>query len=70
MRFWGWTENDREVELAKDEVESGKVPGYGKSQLTDELQGAAYRNSANSQLNFGVMPWFNLVNHKYHGQSN
>ncbi|WFD36755.1 hypothetical protein MCUN1_003642 [Malassezia cuniculi] len=70
LRFWGWTENEREVALASEEVASGNVPGFGKSQLTDEMQGAAFRNSVNSQLNFGIIPWFNFVNHKYHGQSN
>lgn len=69
MRLWGWTENAREAGIADEEVQSGNVPGTGPSQLTEEMQGASHRNSVNSQLNFGVIPWFNMVNHKYHGQS-
>ena len=80
FRFWGWSENEREQSLASKEKESGDVPGFGKSSLSEEVQGSAFRNSLFSQLNFGVylgdgsgvltdaavIPWFNLVNHKYH----
>lgn len=46
----------------------------GESSLSPEMQGVAFRNSVFSQLNLGkclaltpaVVPWFNLVNHKYH----
>ena len=60
VRFWGWTENAREQELAKAEVASGDVPGQGKSSLTDELQGVAHRNSAFSQLNLGTSVLFRV----------
>ncbi|EDP43388.1 hypothetical protein MGL_2398 [Malassezia globosa CBS 7966] len=60
FRFWGWTENAREQELAKAEVASGDVPGQGKSSLTDELQGVAHRNSAFSQLNLGTSVLFRV----------
>lgn len=80
FRFWGWSENEREQSLASKEKESGDVPGFGKSSLSEEVQGSAFRNSLFSQLNFGVyhgggdgvlteaavIPWFNFVNHKYH----
>lgn len=55
VRFWGWTENDREHERAKEEVASGKVAGIGASSLSPEMQGAAFRNSLFSQLNFGTL---------------
>ncbi|PKI85494.1 hypothetical protein MVES_000066 [Malassezia vespertilionis] len=66
FRFWGWSENEREVERAKKDKEAGKVIGRGESSLSDEMQGAAFRNSLYSQLNFAVLPWFNFVNHKFH----
>lgn len=66
VRFWGWTENEREQAHAQAEVAAGKAPGFGTSSLSDEMQGAAFRNSVFSQLNFAVMPWFNFVNHNYH----
>lgn len=60
VRFWGWTENDREQAIAKEEVASGAVPGIGPSQLSEEMQGAAFRNSYFSQLNFGASS-FSLI---------
>jgi len=70
FRFWGWAENGREE--AKDFAELSKLaaegkPLYGESDMTEYLQGAAYRNSAWSQLKFAAIPWFNLVNHPHHG---
>lgn len=41
--------------------------GYGESDLSPYMQGVAARNSAYSQLHFSVLPWFNAVNHSYHG---
>ncbi|WFD24599.1 hypothetical protein MEQU1_003302 [Malassezia equina] len=67
FRFWGWSENEREQSMAQAEAASGNVIGQGKSTLTKEMQGAAYRNSIFSQLNLAVLPWFNLVDHEYHG---
>ena len=65
-RFWGWSENEREQQRAQEEAQSGTVIGQGESSLSDEMQGVAHRNSVFSQLNLAVLPWFNVVNHKYH----
>jgi len=70
FRFWGWTENAREQALdvaeLSERARQGK-PIYGESDQPEWVQGAAYRNSAFSQLKFGAMPMFNLVSHKHHG---
>ncbi|KAL4869317.1 hypothetical protein BDV12DRAFT_83276 [Aspergillus spectabilis] len=69
-RFYGFTENSREVELDMkemvDKVKKGE-PLYGTSQLSPYLQGVAARNSRYSQLFIHIIPWFNLVNHDQHG---
>ena len=70
VRFWGWTENAREVEMDMKEMiqkVKEKKPLYGESELTPYMQGVAARNSRYSQLAFGVMPWFNFANHNQHG---
>lgn len=70
LRLWGWKEN--EVEQARDLEElsalakAGK-PLYGETDLPPYVQGVAHRNSLWSQLKFGVLPWFNFVNHEHHG---
>ncbi|KAF8473143.1 NADH-ubiquinone oxidoreductase 21 kDa subunit [Kalaharituber pfeilii] len=70
LRFWGWSENSREVEMDMNEM-VGKVkrgePLYGESSLSPYLQGVAARNSRYSQTFLHVMPWFNFVNHDQHG---
>jgi len=70
FRFWGWTENKREEELdlveLRQRAQEGK-PLYGESDQPLWVQGAAHANSAYSQLKFHAFPWFNLVNHPYHG---
>ncbi|ORY70637.1 NADH-ubiquinone oxidoreductase complex I, 21 kDa subunit-domain-containing protein [Leucosporidium creatinivorum] len=70
LRFWGWKENAIEVERDQKELsalaKAGK-PVYGESDLPEYVQGVAHRNSMWSQLKFGALPWFNLVNHKHHG---
>lgn len=70
LRFWGWTENQREVDMDMKEM-VGKVkrkePLYGESILTPYMQGVAARNSRYSQVFFHVLPWFNFVNHNQHG---
>ncbi|KAN0062545.1 hypothetical protein ACQY0O_005077 [Thecaphora frezii] len=71
FRFWGWTENEVEQAKAKADIAAGiKPPGTDPSQsdLTPFLQGVAHRNSAFSQLKFSTLPWFNFVNHPYHGE--
>ncbi|KAL0577522.1 hypothetical protein V5O48_004463 [Marasmius crinis-equi] len=69
-RFWGWTENQREVELDYQELsqraKEGK-PLYGESHQPEWVQGAAHRNSVFSQLKFSAFPMFNFVNHQHHG---
>lgn len=69
-RFWGWSENKREQELDRVEmtrkIAEGK-PLYGESPQPEHMQQIAAANSRHSQLWFAVLPWFNLVNHPYHG---
>jgi hypothetical protein len=70
QRFYGFTENTREVEMDMremvDKVKKGE-PLYGTSQVSSYLQGVAARNSRYSQLFIHVLPWINLVNHDQHG---
>ncbi|KAJ0338469.1 hypothetical protein COL154_012735 [Colletotrichum chrysophilum] len=70
VRFYGATENAREVEMDMKEmvskVKAGK-PLYGESRLTPHMQGVAARQSRYSALFMGVVPWFNFVNHNQHG---
>lgn len=71
LRFFGVSENAREVK--KDEVEMAqrKAAGlepYGTSSLTPELQEIAAKNSAHSIAGLFIFPWFNFVNHPYHGR--
>jgi len=66
VRFWGWTENEREVEMDVREMVQkvkNKEPLYGVSILDAHMQGVAARNSRYSQTFFHVLPWFNFVNH-------
>jgi len=70
FRFMGLTPN--EPEQAKDMKElsaraaAGK-PLYGETDMDEYLQGVAMRNSLWSQLKLAAIPWFNVVNHKFHG---
>ncbi|KAH7358667.1 NADH-ubiquinone oxidoreductase 21 kDa subunit [Plectosphaerella cucumerina] len=70
LRFYGATENAREVEMDMremvDKVKRGE-PLYGESSLTPHMQGVAARQSRYSALFMGVLPWFNFVNHNQHG---
>ncbi|KAF2772814.1 hypothetical protein EJ03DRAFT_287221 [Teratosphaeria nubilosa] len=69
-RFYGFTENRREVEMdmreMTDKVKRGE-PLYGVSTMTEYMQGVASRQSRYSGLFLHVMPWFNFVNHDQHG---
>ncbi|PUU80326.1 C-terminal of NADH-ubiquinone oxidoreductase 21 kDa subunit-domain-containing protein [Tuber borchii] len=70
LRFWGWSENEREVEMDMREMVQkvkNKEPLYGVSILDAHMQGVAARNSRYSQTFFHVLPWFNFVNHNQHG---
>lgn len=65
-RFYGFTENSREVERDMremvDKVKKGE-PLYGVSKVSDYIQGIAARNSRYSELFIHVLPWINIVNH-------
>lgn len=69
-RFYGFTENRREIDLDMremvDRVKQGE-PLYGKSTLTEYMQGVASRQSRYSGVWLHVIPWFNFVNHPHHG---
>ena len=69
-RFYGVTENRREMEMDMKEmvgrVKKG-VPLYGVSTLTEYMQGVASRQSRYSGFFLHVVPWFNFVNHQQHG---
>jgi hypothetical protein len=66
VRFYGWTENDREVKRDMremvDKVKRGE-PLYGASDLSEYHQGVAARNSRYSALMAHIVPWANFVNH-------
>ncbi|MDP0965202.1 hypothetical protein Q6264_30485, partial [Klebsiella pneumoniae] len=59
-RFYGFTENRREIEMdmreMTDRVKQGQ-PLYGKSRLTEYMQGIAARQSRYSGVFLHVMPW-------------
>lgn len=46
-----------------DRVKKGE-PLYGRSTMSEYMQGVASRNSRYSALFFHVLPWFNFVNHE------
>lgn len=66
VRFYGLTENSREVARdmreMTDRVKEGK-PLYGKTEMSDYMQGVAARNSRYTGIFLHVMPMFNFVNH-------
>ncbi|KAF4975716.1 hypothetical protein FZEAL_7533 [Fusarium zealandicum] len=70
LRFYGATENSREIEMDMremvDKVKAGE-PLYGMSRLTPHMQGVAARQSRYSALFLSTVPWFNFVNHNQHG---
>lgn len=69
-RFYGVTENRREIDMdMKEMVEKVKKgePLYGRSTMTEYMQGVASRQSRYSGFFLHVMPWFNFVNHAQHG---
>jgi hypothetical protein len=49
-----------------DKVKKGE-PLYGKSDLTEYMQGVAHRNSRYAAVFAHVLPWPNFVHHPYHG---
>ena len=69
-RFYGFSENQREVEMDMREMVDRvkrKEPLYGKSSLTPYMQGVASRNSRYSGVFLHALPWFNFVNHEQVG---
>ncbi|KAF2995427.1 hypothetical protein G7054_g10995 [Neopestalotiopsis clavispora] len=69
-RFYGMTENSREVEMDMQEMVAKVKAGetlYGESKLTPHMQGVAARQGRYSALFMYGMPWFNFVNHNQHG---
>ena len=70
VRFYGMSENAREVDLDMremvDKVKRGE-PLYGVSTLSPHMQGIAARQSRYSATFFDAVPWFNFVNHNQHG---
>jgi hypothetical protein len=66
VRFYGWTENSREVDMDMremvDKVKKGEEL-YGRSSLTPYMQGVAARNSRYSMMMVHVIPWANFFNH-------
>ena len=70
VRFYGFTENAREVEMDMREMVDRVKRGeslYGESRLTPYMQGVAARQSRYSAMFMAVVPWFNFVNHPQHG---
>ncbi|KAL8276999.1 hypothetical protein RQP46_010634 [Phenoliferia psychrophenolica] len=70
LRLWGWTENALEQKRDLADLSALAAQGkplYGETDLPEYVQGVAHRNSQWSQLKFGVLPWFNFVNHNHHG---
>ncbi|KAK2760367.1 hypothetical protein FQN54_002437 [Arachnomyces sp. PD_36] len=70
LRFYGFRENTREVEMdMREMVDKAKrgEPLYGKSSLSPYMQGVATRNSRYAETIISVIPWFNFVNHNQHG---
>lgn len=65
-RFYGFTENAREVDMDMKEMVQKVKAGeslYGTSKVSPYLQGVAARNSRFSELFIHVLPWANVVNH-------
>ncbi|KAK0717325.1 NADH-ubiquinone oxidoreductase-like protein [Lasiosphaeria miniovina] len=70
LRFYGMSENSREVKMDMREMVDRLKAGqtlYGESQLTPAMQGTAARQSRYSALFIAILPWFNFVNHNQHG---
>ncbi|KAI8321686.1 hypothetical protein GQ54DRAFT_289301 [Martensiomyces pterosporus] len=71
-RFWGATENSREIKKYREEYAKLKAQGksmHGESHMPLSLQRTAAEYSTGAFLNFDVIPWFNFSSHPYHGQS-
>ncbi|ODV63542.1 uncharacterized protein ASCRUDRAFT_67634 [Ascoidea rubescens DSM 1968] len=65
-RFWGITENSREMAFYQTEVKNNiklGLPPQGKTELSPWMKDVAVRNSTNSQLGLHIAPIFNFTNH-------
>lgn len=70
LRLLGARENKREYDMDMIEMKAKiaqNKPLYGESELTEDQQAKAARNSRFSALFMFAFPWFNVVNHPYHG---
>ncbi|KAI7906178.1 NADH-ubiquinone oxidoreductase complex I, 21 kDa subunit-domain-containing protein [Cokeromyces recurvatus] len=70
FRFWGWSENSKEVLKDQEEMSQRLKEGkalYGDSYMPEHIQDTSARNSRFSQLKFSAYPWFNFVKHNNHG---
>lgn len=68
MRFLGWAENAREVDMDMKEMVQrvkDKKPLYGVSRLDPYMQGVMARTSTYSVLMIHAFPMVNLVNHNH-----
>ncbi|KAJ3362504.1 hypothetical protein GGF32_005949 [Allomyces javanicus] len=67
FRFWGVSENQREIEKDRAEFVAARTAGkehhLGKSSLEPYLQGVSARHSRYTALSFSWLPWFNFVHH-------
>ncbi|ORZ36888.1 NADH-ubiquinone oxidoreductase complex I, 21 kDa subunit-domain-containing protein [Catenaria anguillulae PL171] len=67
FRFWGLSENSREIEKDRAEFVAARAEGkphhLGESDLEPYLQGVAARHSRYTALKFSWLPWFNFVHH-------
>ncbi|KAJ1720139.1 hypothetical protein LPJ53_005198 [Coemansia erecta] len=71
-RFWGLSENTREIKKYREEYARLKAQGkpmHGTSSMPLAMQRTAASYSTGAFFNFDVVPWFNFVSHPYHGQS-
>lgn len=68
-RFWGWTENAREIVKDRAEMKAKLRKGeslYGETPLPPHIQEAAARNSRYSALKFCKTSSRDLTNGSYH----
>ncbi|KAJ1646564.1 hypothetical protein LPJ64_001954 [Coemansia asiatica] len=71
-RFWGLSENTREIKKYRAEYARLKAQGKpinGISTLPLAMQRTAASYSTGAFFNFDIIPWFNFTSHPYHGQS-
>jgi len=70
-RFVGWSENRREYERDHRELSAlakeGK-PLWGETSQPESTLRAAHYNSQWAFTKFHAVPWFNFVNHPWHGR--